>query len=142
MNRRHLLASIIGIVSIGSMTVLADTQTESGSFNITWSQIASGGGESSGGDFSMSGTIGQATAGEMSGGEFSASGGFWPGQGDDVEPSCAGDCAAGGDGVVNTADLLQMLADWGNPSPCDLDGSGAIDTADLLALLSAWGICE
>jgi hypothetical protein len=46
-----------------------------------------------------------------------------------------------GDGVVNTADLLQLLADWGPCPDCpsDLNGDGVVDTADLLALLAAWG---
>jgi hypothetical protein len=43
-----------------------------------------------------------------------------------------------GDGDVDTADLLHLLACWG--SPCgDVDGDGDTDTADLLALLAAWG---
>ena len=45
-----------------------------------------------------------------------------------------------GDGVVNTADLLQLLADWGPCPGCpsDLNGDGVVDTVDLLALLAAW----
>jgi hypothetical protein len=45
-----------------------------------------------------------------------------------------------GDGVVNTADLLYLLAAWGTPDG-DVDGDGDTDTADLLALLGAWGEC-
>ena len=45
-----------------------------------------------------------------------------------------------GDGVVNTADLLQLLADWGPCPGCasDLNGDGVVDTVDVLALLAAW----
>ena len=48
-----------------------------------------------------------------------------------------------GDGSVQTADLLQLLSDWGPCAGCptDLDGDGAVTTADLLELLSAWGPC-
>jgi hypothetical protein len=50
-----------------------------------------------------------------------------------------------GDGDVDTADLLTLLANWGDcpgggaPCPGDLDGDGDVDTADLLALLGNWG---
>jgi hypothetical protein len=49
-----------------------------------------------------------------------------------------------GDGVVDVADLLELLAQWGAcadpPEPCtaDLDGNGQVDVADLLQLLAAW----
>jgi len=46
-----------------------------------------------------------------------------------------------GDGDVDTADLLYLLAAWGTPDG-DVDGDGDTDTADLLALLAAWGPCS
>jgi len=45
-----------------------------------------------------------------------------------------------GDGDVDTADLLFLLAAWGTPDG-DVDGDSDTDTADLLALLAAWGPC-
>jgi len=45
-----------------------------------------------------------------------------------------------GDGDVDTADLLYLLAAWGTPDG-DVDDDGDTDTADLLALLAAWGPC-
>ena len=47
------------------------------SFSIDWFTIDGGGGTSSGGNFTLSGTIGQPDAGTMSGGNFSLNGGFW-----------------------------------------------------------------
>jgi hypothetical protein len=46
-----------------------------------------------------------------------------------------------GDGDVDTADLLALLAAWGPCENCpeDLDGNGVVDTADLLTLLANWG---
>jgi hypothetical protein len=41
--------------------------------------VDGGGGTSTGGAYSVSGTIGQADAGTMSGGQFTLHGGFWPG---------------------------------------------------------------
>lgn len=46
----------------------------------------SGGGRSSGGSFSLSGTLGQPIVGSMSGGTFALIGGFWTGDGDITVP--------------------------------------------------------
>ena len=47
-------------------------------YSIDWYKIAGGGGTSSGGQYSVSGTIGQPDAGTaMSGGNYSLTGGFW-----------------------------------------------------------------
>ena len=47
------------------------------SYSIDWFTIDGGGGTSTGGVYSVSGTIGQPDAGHMSGGNFSLDGGFW-----------------------------------------------------------------
>ncbi|MDY7110142.1 MAG: right-handed parallel beta-helix repeat-containing protein [Planctomycetota bacterium] len=46
-----------------------------------------------------------------------------------------------GDGDVDTADLLALLAAWGDCEGCpeDIDGDGDVDTTDLLTLLANWG---
>ena len=46
-------------------------------YSIDWFTIDGGGGTSTGGVFSISGTIGQPDAGRMSGGNFTVEGGFW-----------------------------------------------------------------
>ena len=46
-------------------------------FSIDWSTIDGGGGTSTGGVYSVSGTLGQPDAGVMSGGNFTVVGGFW-----------------------------------------------------------------
>ncbi|MDY7108686.1 MAG: DM13 domain-containing protein, partial [Planctomycetota bacterium] len=46
------------------------------------------------------------------------------------------------DGMVNTADLLALLAAWGSDdADADVNCDGIVDTADLLDLLAAWGAC-
>jgi hypothetical protein len=47
------------------------------SYSIDWSTIDGGGGMSTGGVYSVSGSIGQPDAGTMSGGGYSLAGGFW-----------------------------------------------------------------
>ena len=46
-------------------------------YSIDWHTIADGGGTSSGGNYSLSGTIGQPATATLSGGNFSLTGGFW-----------------------------------------------------------------
>ena len=47
------------------------------SYDISWFTIDGGGGTSTGGVYSVSGTIGQPDAGKLSGGSFTLDGGFW-----------------------------------------------------------------
>ena len=53
------------------------TCARSQSFSIDWFTIDGGGGTSTGGVYSVSGTIGQPDAGQMSGGNYTIVGGFW-----------------------------------------------------------------
>jgi hypothetical protein len=46
-------------------------------YEVGWFTVDGGGGASSGGEFSISGTIGQPDAGLLSGGGFTIEGGFW-----------------------------------------------------------------
>jgi hypothetical protein len=47
------------------------------SYTIDWYKVAGGGGTSTGGVYSVSGTIGQPDAGVLTGGNYSLVGGFW-----------------------------------------------------------------
>jgi len=48
-----------------------------------------------------------------------------------------------GNGTVNSSDLAQLIAAWGQASfkgnPCDLNGNGVVDSPDLGILLDNWG---
>ncbi len=48
-----------------------------------------------------------------------------------------------GDGLVNIADLLELIAVWGPCSGCpgDLNGDATVNVSDLLILIGAWGPC-
>jgi hypothetical protein len=55
---------------------------------------------------------------------------------------CPADCDLPRDAVVDVADLLKVLAEWGQAgSTCEIDGSGLVDVGDLLVVLGAWGPC-
>jgi hypothetical protein len=47
------------------------------SYSVDWSTVDGGGGISTGGVYTVNGTIGQPDAGNMSGGNFAVQGGFW-----------------------------------------------------------------
>jgi len=87
---------------------------------------------STGGDFELSGTIGQPDAGVQAGGEFDLSGGFWF----ELAPTDCND-----DGIIDLLDhasFTRCLAGPGGgvPNGCeclDVDASGAIDLRDFSA---------
>jgi hypothetical protein len=65
------------LVLFGSACVLVISALAQ-SYSIDWYKIAGGGGTSTGGTYSVSGTIGQHDAGgPMTGGSYSLTGGFW-----------------------------------------------------------------
>jgi hypothetical protein len=73
--------SMLVFLLLAAPTALADGSAVSGgSYTIKRHTIDSGGGQSSGGEFSLHGTIGQLDAGPtLSGASFQLQGGFWPG---------------------------------------------------------------
>jgi hypothetical protein len=71
--RRSSIGFAALLVSVFSFQLSAFAQ----SYSIDWHTIDGGGGTSTGGVYSVSGTIGQPDAGTMSGGNYSLSGGFW-----------------------------------------------------------------
>lgn len=75
MKREITLLSALAVLT----TAVAFAQSSGGDFEITKSTIDSGGGASTGGDFTITGTIGQADANRQTstGTDFSVAGGFW-----------------------------------------------------------------
>jgi hypothetical protein len=61
-----------------SLTLLGTAAVFAQQYSIDWHKVAGGGGSSSGGQYQLSGTIGQHDATTaMSGGNYSLTGGFW-----------------------------------------------------------------
>jgi hypothetical protein len=66
------------LVAMFAFAMLPLISTFAQSYSIDWYKIAGGGGTSTGGVYSVSGTIGQHDAsGPMTGGNYSLTGGFW-----------------------------------------------------------------
>src|SRR5437899_12772228 len=59
------------------LAAASSTSVFAQSYSIDWFTIDGGGGTSTGGVYSVSGTIGQPDAGMMSGGNYQIAGGFW-----------------------------------------------------------------
>ena len=64
----------IMLMALALTPLVAQAQTNC---SIDWFTIDGGGGTSTGGVYTVSGTIGQPDAGTMSGGNYSLTGGFW-----------------------------------------------------------------
>jgi len=130
--RRRIITGVF--VTLGVLAVaVADP------FDIDWWTVDGGGAGapacSTGGDYELSGTIGQPDAGVvvMTGGTFELTGGFWAGISDPAQP---GDCDADGD--VDLDDFGTVAGclsgpGGGLPPGCqcaDLDGEGDVDLGD------------
>ena len=73
MNRKSISSVVLGLVM--SLSVIPQS---GGGFEVQRSVIAGGGGDSAGGVFAVTGTLGQGVAGSTSnGGGFAVNGGFW-----------------------------------------------------------------
>lgn len=71
------LTSILRHASLPCLLISVLCLPASAQFSLDWWTVDGGGGTSSGGVYSVSGTIGQPDAGKMSGGNFNLDGGFW-----------------------------------------------------------------
>jgi len=76
--RARSLIKKLGIGMAAAVLLLTAVPAHSQPYTINWYKIAGGGGTSTGGVYSVSGTIGQHDAGgPMTGGSYSLTGGFW-----------------------------------------------------------------
>ena len=65
-------------MKLGFLLFLAALSNASAQYSVDWYKVAGGGGTSTGGVYSVSGTIGQPDAGgPMTNGQYSVTGGFW-----------------------------------------------------------------
>jgi hypothetical protein len=73
---KHRLRILITLAVVCLLTSSALASSEA-AYLLNWYTVDGGGGTSTGGVYSLSGTIGQADAGTMSGGVYTLLGGFW-----------------------------------------------------------------
>jgi hypothetical protein len=66
-------------LALALLIVSSSWSQTGGGYDLTWSTIDGGGGHSSGGAYSLGGTIGQPDAGTLGGGKYQLVGGFWGG---------------------------------------------------------------
>ena len=65
-------------IVLGAAILLATSVARAQTYSIDWYKVSGGGGSSTGGVYSVSGTIGQHDAGgPMTGGNYCVTGGFW-----------------------------------------------------------------
>ncbi len=122
-----------------AITAAAATAPRMGSYDLVRGDFTSGGGSAAGTlEYTLVGAIARVDAHDaMTGGDFALAGGvLLP---DDEPVICDGD--TNGDLVVNLADLLDVLSNWGGDgsSGGDSNDDGMVNLADLLDVLSNWG---
>jgi len=64
-------------MKLSLLSLLIATASASAQYSINWFTLDGGGGQSSGGDYTLTGTIGQPDAATSSGGAYTLQGGFW-----------------------------------------------------------------
>jgi hypothetical protein len=75
----HCIAVVLVALALVSLVSGVRSQADDG-YDLSWFTVDGGGGKSGGGEYALSGTIGQSDAGAfMAGGEYSLTGGFWSG---------------------------------------------------------------
>ncbi len=95
-------------------------------YKLSWSTIDGGGGVSSGGQYIVSGTIGQHDAAYSAGGDYELLGGFWPG-----EPVCTVD-------FYHFARFAELWLETGPGLAADLYEDNVVDELDLKLFVDEW----
>jgi len=112
-------ALVLLAVSLLTVPVLAQ-------YEISWYTIDGGGGQSSGGQYVLVGTIGQPDAAYSYGGNYEVLGGFWPGG-----PLC----------IVNFEQFAEFAQYWlytGSDIPADLYEDNIVNYNDLRLFVDEW----
>lgn len=121
----HIHRSTISLLLLLIMSFASITY---GQYELSWYTIDGGGGRSSGGPYTLTGTIGQPDAAYSAGGNFELLGGFWPGG-----PLC----------FVNFEHFARFAEYWletGTGLPADLyeDLNNEVNRHDLRVFVEQW----
>jgi hypothetical protein len=80
MKRSSSFLALAAAIALALLVASAARAQSGGGYDLSWNAVAGGGyAFSTGGGFSLGGTVGQADAGVLSGGSFTLVGGFWAG---------------------------------------------------------------
>jgi len=106
-------------------------------FDVPWRTIDGGGYTfSSGGQFTLGGTIGQPDAAAMTGGQYSLIGGFWAGA--DAGGFACG-CDWNHDNALNSQDFFDYVTDFfGAPASADFNADGVTNSQDFFDFLTCF----
>jgi len=122
----NLSIARVTILLLAIVAILVIATGSRADYQIVWSTIDGGGGQSAGGQYVLTGTIGQPDAEYSSGGNYELLGGFWPGG-----PLCIVDF-----------EQFSLFADYwlesGADLPADLDGDNDVDLSDLNMFVYDW----
>lgn len=81
--RRSRIPAVLAIALLTTLALLLTTAIVMGQggagYDLSWWTVDGGGGESSGDDYALAGTVGQPDAATLTGGDYSLVGGFWAG---------------------------------------------------------------
>ena len=137
-NNQYIKKTALCRLTMGATFLFAGIALGRPGLDLIWNTIDGGGATfSTGGGFSLGGTIGQPDAGSaLSGGSFSLIGGFWP-----VERVCYCPGDLNSDGAKNGLDVQQFLncvvaSGAGNCTCADMDGIGGVSLSDVSAFVS------
>jgi hypothetical protein len=95
-------------------------------YQIVWSTIDGGGGQSAGGQYKLAGTIGQPDAAYSAGGNYELLGGFWPGG-----PLCLVD-------FEDFARFAELWLETGTGLAADLYEDNIVNLLDLKLFVDEW----
>ena len=78
--RLYVLVAVLLLAALVTLTLARVAAADlSGGYTIAWHSVDGGGGTSTGGAYTLDGSVGQPDAGRQSGGAYSVAGGFWAG---------------------------------------------------------------
>ena len=113
-------------ISVLLLFVVLAASTAGAQYEISWYTIDGGGGTSSGGVYTLTGTIGQPDAAYSAGGNYEMLGGFWPGG-----PLCFID-------FEHFARFAQYWLETNPGLPADLDEINGVNGVDLRLFVEQW----
>ena len=127
-DKRILTNMVLAVLTVCLLLLPTVLAQSGGPYVLDWSTIDGGGGRISGGQYALTGTIGQPDAAYSAGGNYELLGGFWPGG-----PLC----------FVNFEHFARFAEYWleeGTGSPADLyeDEHNIVDGLDLGVFVEEW----